>query len=92
MNIGINDVLKQVRLFFIPYLILLCACLTVKVMFTKEAIYFAVNSLHSPLADQLAPYVTDMGNGWTAITPNCFFNGKQLCHNLVIGPGGKIYF
>jgi membrane-associated phospholipid phosphatase len=68
MNIGINDVLKQVRLFFIPYLILLCACLTVKVMFTKEAIYFAVNSLHSPLADQLAPYVTDMGNGWTAIT------------------------
>jgi len=36
-------------------------------MFTKEAIYFAVNSLHCPLADWIAPYVTDMGNGWTII-------------------------
>jgi membrane-associated phospholipid phosphatase len=67
MNIGINDVLKQIRLFFILYLILLCACLTVKVVFTKDVIYFAVNSRHYPYADQIAPYITDMGNGWTII-------------------------
>ena len=67
MNIGINDVLKQIRLFFIPYIVLLCACLIIKVMFTKEAIYFAVNSRHFDFADQVAPYVTDMGNGWTII-------------------------
>ena len=36
-------------------------------MFTKEAIYFAVNSRHFDFADQVAPYVTDMGNGWTII-------------------------
>lgn len=67
MKIGINDVLKQVRLFFILYLILLCACLIIKVLFTKEAIYFAVNSHYYPLADAIAPYVTDLGNGWTII-------------------------
>jgi membrane-associated phospholipid phosphatase len=67
MNIGINDVLKQIRLFFILYIILLCTCLVIKVMFTKEAIYFAVNSRHCSFADQIAPYVTDMGNGWTII-------------------------
>jgi membrane-associated phospholipid phosphatase len=67
MNIGINDVLKQIRLFFILYIILLCTCLVIKGMFSKEAIYFAVNSRHCSFADQIAPYVTDMGNGWTII-------------------------
>ncbi|WP_299583599.1 phosphatase PAP2 family protein [Mucilaginibacter sp.] len=67
MNIGINDVLKQIRLFFIIYLILLCACLTVKVMFTKEVIYFAVNSKNYSFGDEIAPYITDIGNGWTII-------------------------
>lgn len=67
MKIGINDVLKQIRLFFILYLILLCACLVIKVLFTKEAIYFAVNSRYYSFADEIAPYVTDIGNGWTII-------------------------
>jgi membrane-associated phospholipid phosphatase len=67
MNIGINDVLKQIRLFFIIYLILLCACLIVKVMFTKEVIYFAVNSKNYSFGDEIAPYITDIGNGWTII-------------------------
>jgi membrane-associated phospholipid phosphatase len=67
MNIGINDVLKQIRLFFIIYLILLCACLTVKIMFTKEVIYFAVNSKNYSFGDEIAPYITDIGNGWTII-------------------------
>ncbi|ASU33226.1 phosphatase PAP2 family protein [Mucilaginibacter xinganensis] len=67
MNIGINDVLKQIRLFFIIYLILLCGCLLVKVLFTKEAIYFAVNACYSPFLDYIAPYVTDIGDGITII-------------------------
>ncbi|HVW98108.1 MAG TPA: phosphatase PAP2 family protein [Mucilaginibacter sp.] len=68
MKIGINEVLKQVRLFFIPYLILLCACLILKAIFTKQEIYFAVNGVYSAAADAIAPYVTDAGNGWTIIT------------------------
>ncbi len=68
MKIGINDVLKQVRLFFILYLALLCGCLIIKVLFTREAIYFTVNRHYSSFADQIAPYVTDLGNGWTIIS------------------------
>ncbi|MCR8558273.1 phosphatase PAP2 family protein [Mucilaginibacter sp. BJC16-A38] len=67
MNIGINDVLKQIRLFFIPYLVFLVACLVVKFLFTKEEIYFAVNGIYSTFGDFIAPFVTDLGNGWTII-------------------------
>jgi len=67
MKIGINDVLKQVRPFFIPYLIVMAACIIIKLLFTKQQIYFAVNGAYSSFADQLAPYVTDLGNGWTIV-------------------------
>jgi len=68
MNIGIKEVLQQIRLFFIPYLIILCACLIIKLIYSREVIYFAVNSRNSAWADYIAPYVTDIGNGWTVIT------------------------
>lgn len=68
MKIGINEVLKQVRLFFILYLILLCACLVIKVLFTRHDIYFAVNAHFYAFADWIAPYITDLGNGWTIIS------------------------
>ncbi|HTH82858.1 MAG TPA: phosphatase PAP2 family protein [Mucilaginibacter sp.] len=68
MKIGINEVLKQVRLFFILYLILLCACLIIKVLFTRHDIYFAVNAHFYAFADWIAPYITDLGNGWTIIS------------------------
>ena len=68
MNIGIKDVLKQIRLFFILYLVLLLCCLVVKLFFTKETIYFTINSHYSNWADVIAPYFTDLGDGWTTIT------------------------
>ena len=67
MKIGIIDVLKQVRPFFIPYLILMAACIIIKLLFTKEQIYFGVNGLYSDFADEIAPYITDLGNGWTIV-------------------------
>ena len=67
MNIGIKDILYKIRLFFIPYLVILCACLAIKLSFSREAIYFAVNSHNYPLADILAPFFTDLGNGITII-------------------------
>jgi membrane-associated phospholipid phosphatase len=67
MNISIKDVLQRIRLFFILYLILLCACLIIKALYDKEVIYFAVNSRFSDWADYLAPYITAIGNGWTTI-------------------------
>jgi len=67
MNIGIKDVLQRIRVFFIIYLVLLCGCLIIKLIFTKDEIYFAVNSRYYPWADWIAPYITDLGNGWTIV-------------------------
>jgi len=82
MNISIKDVLYQIRFFFIPFLVLICACLAIKLTFTREEIYFAVNTHNYPLADALAPYMTDLGNGWTTIALSAIlllFNyGKAL--------------
>jgi len=67
MKIGINDVLKQTKPFLIPYLILMLACIIIKLLFTKQQIYFAVNGQYSDFADEIAPYITDLGNGWTIV-------------------------
>ena len=67
MNIAIKDVLKQIRPFFIPYIVLIVICLIIKLLFTREQIYFAVNASNCNWADSIAPYVTDIGNGWTTI-------------------------
>ncbi|MDP9046628.1 MAG: phosphatase PAP2 family protein [Bacteroidota bacterium] len=67
MNIGIKGVLQQIRLFVILYLILLAGCLVIKVLFTKEQIYFAVNVRHSGFLDTIEPYITDLGNGWAIV-------------------------
>jgi membrane-associated phospholipid phosphatase len=67
MKKSMNEVLRRIRTFLIPYLLILCVCLVIKLVYTKAVIYFAVNSLYNPLADRLAPYVTDIGNGWTAV-------------------------
>src|ERR1700676_3467155 len=80
MNIGIKDVLQRIRLFFIIYLILLIACLIIKLTYSRSEIYFAVNSINSPWADYLAPYVTDLGEGWTIIILSAIwalFNYRQ---------------
>jgi membrane-associated phospholipid phosphatase len=67
MNISIKDVLQQIRLFFILYLILLCGCLIIKLCFSKDEIYFAVNGKFSDWGDFIAPYITDIGDGLTTI-------------------------
>jgi len=67
MNIRIKDVLYKVRFFFIPYLILIAICLVIKLTYTREEIYFAVNARNWNWADNIAPYITDLGDGWTTI-------------------------
>jgi membrane-associated phospholipid phosphatase len=67
MNIGIKDVLYRIRFFFIPYLLVLCACLVTKLLYTRPEIYFWVNGHYNATADFIAPYLTDLGNGWTTI-------------------------
>ena len=62
-----KQILYQLRWFFIPYLILLGICLIIKLTYTREEIYYAVNSLYSNWADAAAPYITNVGSGWTVV-------------------------
>ncbi len=36
-------------------------------MYAKDVIYYAVNARFSPFEDFIAPFLTDIGNGWTTI-------------------------
>jgi len=73
MKTSINEVLRRIKTFLIPYLVILCICLVIKLVYTKSEIYFAVNAHYSPFADWIAPYVTDVGNGWTAVAIAALF-------------------
>ncbi len=67
MNLRIKDILYRVRFFFIPYLILICGCLVIKLQYSRETIYFAINAIHNTSADLVAPYVTAAGAGLTVV-------------------------
>src|SRR4051812_15775151 len=67
MNLRIKDILYRVRFFFIPYLILIGACLLIKLLYTREDIYFAVNAIHNTGADIIMPYITILGAGLTIV-------------------------
>lgn len=67
MKIGIKAILYKSRYFFIPYLVLITACLIIKLTYTREEIYFAINARNWPWADYLAPYITDIGDGLTTL-------------------------
>ncbi len=50
-----------------PYLVVLIVCLLIKITFSREEIYFAVNTRNFSFGDFIAPYLTDLGNFWTVI-------------------------
>jgi membrane-associated phospholipid phosphatase len=57
----------------VPYLLILIICLFTKLTFSRPEIYFAVNGLNTPLMDFLAPFITGLGNGWTAVAIAAIF-------------------
>ncbi|MGN6639289.1 MAG: phosphatase PAP2 family protein [Mucilaginibacter sp.] len=67
MKISLSSVLRNIRWMVIPYLLVLIICLIIKILYTRPEIYFAVNSHYYNFADFIAPYVTDLGNGWTTV-------------------------
>src|ERR1700712_3218867 len=73
MKMSVNEVLRRITSFLIPYLLILSICLLIKLIYTKADIYFAVNRLNSSVVDFLAPFVTDIGNGWTAVAIAALF-------------------
>ena len=67
MNTGAKDVLHKIRYLFIPYIFILCACLIVKLLYTRHDIYFAVNGFHTDFLDSIEPYITYIGDGVTIV-------------------------
>jgi membrane-associated phospholipid phosphatase len=67
MKQNINEVLGRIKWLLIPYLMILCVCLLIKLTCTREQIYFTINGLNCTVADFLAPFATDLGNGWFAV-------------------------
>jgi membrane-associated phospholipid phosphatase len=67
MKRDINEIFRRIKWLVIPYLLILCICLIIKLIYSRETIYFTVNGVNSPLADFLAPFATDLGNGWSAV-------------------------
>jgi len=63
----IKIVVTQLRQFLILYSIVLLGCLLIKLIYNRETIYFTVNSWHWDFTDQIAPYVTDLGEGLTVV-------------------------
>jgi len=73
MNTRITDVLHHIRFFFVPYLIILITCLIIKLSYSREAIYFAVNARHTDWGDFIFPYITNLGEGYMVVTLTLVF-------------------
>jgi len=69
----ITEVLYRLRIFIIPYLIIICTCLIIKLTYSREDIYFEINSLHSDFADVFFTYATDLGAGISIIILTIIF-------------------
>jgi membrane-associated phospholipid phosphatase len=63
----LQNSLKNTKTLLIPYLIIFVIAITLKIIFTKEDIYFFINGLHFPLGDILFPYITELGSSITAV-------------------------
>ena len=58
--------IRQLQYFLLPYSVLFIIALTLKIIFTREEIYFYVNGLHFPAGDVFFRYATEMGGATTA--------------------------
>jgi membrane-associated phospholipid phosphatase len=58
---------KKVGLFLIPYLLILIGCLIIKLLYTREQIYFYINGLHTTWGDTIFPFFTMLGDGLALI-------------------------
>lgn len=58
---------RRLSAFLLPYCALLILVLLMKILFSKEEIYFFINGLHFSLGDVLFPYATELGSSVTAV-------------------------
>jgi len=66
-HIDLAHLYGKVKLFLIPYLVLLTCCLSIKTIYTREQIYFFINGLHTGWGDFIFPLFTDLGDGLSLV-------------------------
>lgn len=59
---NIKDILNKIKGFLYPYLVVVLICTIIKITFTKEEIYFYINSLHFHFGDLFFPKMTELGS------------------------------
>lgn len=67
MKVSLTSVLKHIKFLFIPYLVVLVACLLIAATYTKAQIYFTFNSWHFPFGDVFFALWTNMGDGLVCV-------------------------
>jgi len=67
MKSSVVGVLKRIRVMFIPYLVILAACLAFSALYTRTQIYFEINSWHFAFGDTFFALWTNMGDGITCV-------------------------
>ncbi|MES2275159.1 MAG: phosphatase PAP2 family protein [Bacteroidota bacterium] len=63
----LSKLYNKVWLFLVPYLLILTGCLIIKSLYTREQIYFFINSLHTSWGDVVFPFFTMLGDGLSLI-------------------------
>jgi membrane-associated phospholipid phosphatase len=64
----VATIFYRTKVLLLPYLLILCFCLIIKVAYSRETIYFYINSLHFAAGDVFFKYFTFLGDGITVIT------------------------
>lgn len=63
-----KSTIHRLHYFLLPYTLFIIIALTIKILFTKEEIYFFINGLHFPAGDVFFKYVTELGSSITAFS------------------------
>jgi membrane-associated phospholipid phosphatase len=63
-----KSTIYRLQYFLLPYSLLFVFALIIKILYTKEEIYFFVNGLHFPAGDIFFKYMTELGSSITALS------------------------
>ncbi|NIG56168.1 phosphatase PAP2 family protein [Chitinophaga sp. Cy-1792] len=63
----IKEVLKELRLLLWLFIPVFTAMLLIKILYSREDIYFYINSLHTPAGDWFFPKITELGSTGAAV-------------------------
>lgn len=67
MNSALLFVFYRIKTLFIPYLFLLCGSLAIYIYYSRESIYYTINSFHFAAADLFFTSITHLGDALSCL-------------------------